>query len=403
MHNKQNNRQERKLARAVKQDNTEKIEKILTSKQAKKLANTADHGGYSLLHKASSAQAARLLLAARAASNTQTTTGLTPLHLVKTEEAAQALIAANADVLARDKHGRTPLHYARSAAIAHVILNAYAPEAKVKKLRANALDENNRTPLFMASSTEIVNELIAAGANINAQDNIGNTPLHTAQNAEVIEALLAHGAKLNAYNKESNTPFETIAQNAKKHAEALRALLKHYALITYQKKGDTTQASTLKEILNDELLTACFLGNVKKVEALLNHDHSSINKQLDGITPLNAAASQGHMDIVRMLIAHGAIADSTTSYLAVRNKMKAVALLLENHATRTRTLQQDVQQAHEQEKPQSSSSSASTSSPAIGLFLQPHVLSTLTESTIYNAPLRSGITYAAAVGCRNHQ
>lgn len=42
-----------------------------------------------------------------------------------------------------------------------------------------------QTPLHLASTSEVVRILIAAGADVTAGDGIGRTPLHLAANAEV--------------------------------------------------------------------------------------------------------------------------------------------------------------------------------------------------------------------------
>lgn len=43
-----------------------------------------------------------------------------------------------------------------------------------------------QTPLHLASTSEVVRILIAAGADVTAGDGIGRTPLHLAANAEVV-------------------------------------------------------------------------------------------------------------------------------------------------------------------------------------------------------------------------
>lgn len=406
MHNKQNTRQERQLTRAVKNDNTEKIQHTLTTKKSKKLATVTDHGGYSLLHKIASAQAAQLLLAAHANANAQTNNGLTPLHLVQTDTAAQVLINAHADVLARDQHGRTPLHYARSADIATTLLNAGSPEQKIIHARANARDKNERTPLFMAQTAAIVNTLIAHDADVNAQDKGGNTALHCAANPEVAHALIAHKANLKAHNKDGLTPFEVLARDAKHHKEILLTLLKNYALITYDKKAYAQYQPLLKQLIADDFLGACFVGDTKTIEALLEQDPQKITTAIEGLTPLNTALSQHHIALVQMLLIHGARIDKQSIKLAQKNKLQALTWYLK---TFRKAVLAPVMPALKNSSPihtastsSASTSSASSISSCVRTSLQTSVSTEQTAINYLSAPRRTGVTYAAAVGCRCH-
>ena len=64
----------------------------------------------------------------------------------------------------------------------------------------NAADMYGRTGLMMAHDLGIVQALLAAGANVNAADVRGRTALMMASNLEILQALLAAGANVNAVN-----------------------------------------------------------------------------------------------------------------------------------------------------------------------------------------------------------
>ena len=77
------------------------------------------------------------------------------------------------------------------------------------------------TPLYLAAgysnSVEVVDLLLARGANLEAVDSDGNTPLHYAagfnDSVAVLELFLARGATLEAVNDYGNTPLHFAAAN----------------------------------------------------------------------------------------------------------------------------------------------------------------------------------------------
>jgi ankyrin repeat protein len=91
--------------------------------------------------------------------------------------------------------------------------------AKVQELIASGVNVNKSysfalmTPLGAAATydnTEIVEALIAAGANVNARSSGGNTALHWAANTEQpknVKILIAAGADVNARNNIGATPL----------------------------------------------------------------------------------------------------------------------------------------------------------------------------------------------------
>ena len=109
----------------------------------------------------------------------------------------------------------------------------------VKKFLDEGADINQRghggggTPLHCASSwsnkKEVVELLIAKGADVNAKDDQGyylETPLHKAAfwgNTEIIEFLIAKGADVNAKSSSNSTPLDkTYASGETETADLLR-------------------------------------------------------------------------------------------------------------------------------------------------------------------------------------
>jgi ankyrin repeat protein len=159
--------------------------------------------------------------------------GTTPLHLARNGYVAELLLSKGADINAKDNSSQTPLHTAAG----------YGRKSVVEFLLSKGADVNAKcrgdiTPLHEAASTpysntETVEALLAKGADVNARTIDGNTPLHQAArlldyygdysimqgntplhkfNRDVLELLLAKGADVNAKNLEGTTPLHTAAE-----------------------------------------------------------------------------------------------------------------------------------------------------------------------------------------------
>jgi len=80
----------------------------------------------------------------------------------------------------------------------------------------NAKDDDGQTPFYIAAqfaSKEIVELLIANGADVNAKAKSGWTPLHHAAifgRKEAVELLIEKGVDVNAENDDGVTPLESI-------------------------------------------------------------------------------------------------------------------------------------------------------------------------------------------------
>lgn len=81
----------------------------------------------------------------------------------------------------RDRSGRTPLHWAARQGQVQMIHALLAAHASV-----DPRDRDLRTPLsYGATQTDVIEALVAAGANVNALDAMHETPLVDAARAQL--------------------------------------------------------------------------------------------------------------------------------------------------------------------------------------------------------------------------
>ena len=130
-------------------------------------------------------------------------------------EAVKALLDTNAHLVS-SRHSEdqaTPLHMAAAWGHKEVVDLLLARGAEV-----NAIDCRGLTPLHWAvekQHEDVVRLLVVGKANVNAKDCDGETPLYLAAKrglVAVVELLLAKGADVNAQEKTGETPLHRVAR-----------------------------------------------------------------------------------------------------------------------------------------------------------------------------------------------
>ena len=173
--------------------------------------------------------------------------------------------------------------------------------AKVKALLEknpaliNAQDDAGATPLSRAvialqPSPELVRLLLEKGSKVEGSAKHGETPLQLAAmrgNKDVVVLLLAHGANFHARNRYGSTVMDFAAFHNR--VEVADVLLAHGAKLSVS--------------------NAAALGKTKKLGEFLREDPNAAKaKDYRGFSPLFWAARNGHIDVVRLLLANGASA-----------------------------------------------------------------------------------------------
>ena len=178
---------------------------------------------------------------------------------------------------------------------------------------------------------------------LQAGDGSSNQPIHWAtmtRQLDMIDELLARGADINAPRFDGARPIQLT--NGDYHFRGWRDV-----------PGDwpVTPAQVLDHLRERgayvDLNTACGIGDVKRVKQLLKRDSSLANKVSEYVTyyvgsgaPLKNAAAQGHLEIVKLLLKHGADPNLPEEgiaprghalYSAVANGYYEIAKLLLEH------------------------------------------------------------------------
>ncbi|EPS38466.1 hypothetical protein H072_7783 [Dactylellina haptotyla CBS 200.50] len=226
--------------------------------------------------------------------NSQDSEGLTALSWLlkhKNTEMANLLMQNKANTNIVDKDGRTPLSYASEHGL---------PDLLKILLEKNDVDINIRAKsssktalMFAAESGDVECTRLLLEEKyliIDQRDRDGNSALHVAATngrVELLDLLLAKGADIAAQNTLERTPLHAAAENG--HHEFIKAILSHSRDVNLADRKCTTA-----------LGIASIRGDLWTVELLLQHGAGISASR--GRSAVSLAAEAGQLEVIKLLI-----------------------------------------------------------------------------------------------------
>ena len=247
--------------------------------------------------------------------------------------ALKLLLLSGAGVNGLDQNGRTPLFLAVRQGNVGAVETLLAAGADLSA----ADNPNGFTALHAASELDapaqvvsnVVTRLLRVGVARDARDKYGGAPLHAAAAAGrtvMVALLLEAGARINSTGPSLCTPLQLAVMSGRR--DVVELLLANRADLEWRNLGD-----------NNALELAVGLRAKDIVTLLLDHRTDVNACSASGATALMFSARSGDLELIKLLLERGAQvnitdADGWTAFLraAQAGKVEAALLLLEHGA-----------------------------------------------------------------------
>ncbi|XP_046572150.1 transient receptor potential cation channel subfamily A member 1 homolog [Haliotis rubra] len=233
--------------------------------------------------------------------------GMTPIHVAATYrqvDIMKYLIEEGAEVDDQDKVDEsTPLHYACSTGTgAGVEMVDLLLQRENSKKMMETKDAGGNTCLHIATENgheEIIQKLLANGADVSVDRNDGMYPLHLAVisgNLKIVKAFLTNTKKSSFENKAQSTPLHLAAQY--NHLEIAEYLLEELQDLVTKQDNDNNTPLHIAALYNHSRIVKLLMENGGEIDA----------KNLKGRIPLHGAAKMGHIESLDVLLDPGVLA-----------------------------------------------------------------------------------------------
>ncbi|KAJ8688115.1 hypothetical protein QAD02_023910 [Eretmocerus hayati] len=261
---------------------------------------------YIALNWSENGETAELLISHGASPHIVDKDGDTPLIVASNSEyenfeLVKKLIVAKADVNKKGGRGSTSLHHAAfhgKTDIVRILLLARASP--------DLVNDYGETPLMLATRSdhenfEVVEALIASGADVNKTDKRGCMSLHYAAKlgkATIVRTLLAAGALPDAIDEKNSSPL-LLALSCDREIDEEKLDVVHQLI----EAG--TKINVADEWGMTPLLRACEHGNLELVDILLSKGACLTDSNKSGYNALLYATKSRNVELVSRLIKAG--------------------------------------------------------------------------------------------------
>ncbi|XP_071636387.1 uncharacterized protein [Temnothorax longispinosus] len=228
----------------------------------------------------------------------------------------------------KDPANANLLHWAAGRGHTDVVNALIARGADV-----DARTSNNLTPLCFAAQEgyeEIVEIFIAGGANVNVKSTENVTPLHLAAvngHNNVVKVLLDNKANINVKNNDDRTPDELAV--ARGHLQVVKLLMQYKKIDIVSKRNDDY---TILHIASEE-------SNLEMIKYLVDKGSDVNATNIFGSKPIHIAAREGYKDTVEFFLSKGlsindpGIANQTLlHYAAIKGHLEVAKYLISQGA-----------------------------------------------------------------------